>query len=272
MVKRITHSSGKVFCLGRNRPKPGQMKLHMRNVLNLSKLPTPPTTCSYSPAAATALSQMYLNDQYGDCVIAGMAHTVGVLTGNSGVGSTIFTPAQIVSLYSDIGGFNPENPQATDNGCDEVTAWTYWKNTGAPAGANKIAGWISVDGTNPAEYTAACWLFENLLFGVELPDSWISPFPSEPGFVWDAGVSDPDNGHCFLGVDYYPDGSVAIDTWGMLGRITPAAMAKNASTAGSGELYAVVSQESLIKATAKAPSGFDWEQTCAYFEEMGGGL
>jgi hypothetical protein len=48
-------------------------------------------------------------------------------------------------------------------------------------------------------------------------------------------------------------------TWGMLGTMSWGAIAKYASQ-NHGELYAALSMDSIIAATAKAPNGFDAEQ------------
>ena len=83
-----------------------------------------------------------------------------------------------------------------------------------------IAGRRTVDATNIEECQTALWLFENLYFGLELPDAWINPMPSASGFVWDAaGAPDPDNGQCVVGVGYTAAG-ITIDTWGMTGLMT----------------------------------------------------
>jgi len=241
-------------------------------------MPPPPAACDYTKGAAAALSKMYDNDTLGDCVIAGMAHVVGVLTGNAGSKPFLYSNAQIIGLYSAIGGYVPGDP-ATDQGCDEQTALNYWENNGAlppkttsPTGAHKIAGWMTVDSTNVEEWQTALWLFENLYFGIELPDAWINPMPSASGFTWDvAGAPDPNNGHCVAGVAYTSAG-VTIDTWGMTGLMTNAAVAKYPNQASGGELYTVVSMDAIGKANQKAPSGFDWSQLIADFDSMGGNV
>jgi hypothetical protein len=230
----------------------------------------PPPTCDYSQAAAKALASVYENDTLGDCVIAGIGHVVGVLTSNAG-DTFIYSKQQIIALYSAIGGYVPGDP-STDNGCDEVTALNYWENKGAPVGQHRIAGWLAVNGADPTEYRTALWLFENLYFGMELPDAWIAPMPSASGFVWNsAGASDPNNGHCVAGVAYTAQG-VIIDTWGMTGLITDAAIAKYAMPAANGALYTVVSQDTINRAAEKAPNGFDWSQLIADFDSMGGSV
>jgi len=277
-VKTVQHPvSGQSFKLGRKRPVARCPRFALRNYLSRG-MPAPPATCDFTKHAAAALSKIYDNDTLGDCVIAGMAHVVGVMTGNAGAKPFLYSNAQIVGLYSAIGGYVP-GQASTDQGCDEQTALNYWENNGAlppnttsPTGAHKIAGWMTVDSTNVEEFQTALWLFENLYFGIELPDAWVNPMPSASGFVWDAaGPPDPNNGHCVVGVGYTSAG-VVIDTWGMTGLMTNAALAKYPNQAANGELYTVVSMDALGKANQKAPSGFDWSQLVADFDSMGGSV
>lgn len=257
------------FKLGRNRP-PAKRKMCLHDYRTGAPLPTPPSACTYAPGAVTALQQVYLNDELGDCVIAGMAHLIGVFVGNAGGGPAIFPTAAIIAEYTEVGGYDPDatlvdGVNQTDGGCDERTAMADWQSKGFPPAQNKIQGWVSINGANPVQVRTALWLTENLIFGVELPDAWITPFPSAPGFAWDvAGPANPNNGHCFVGVGYTAQG-VIICTWGMLGVITWAAIAKYATTTGSGELYSVLTPQIIAKATAKAPNGFDFAQLTADF-------
>lgn len=271
-VKSLKHpTSGKVFKLGRKRPVAHCPRLALKNYLTRST-PPPPASIDYTAKSKAALSEMYDNDTLGDCVIAGMAHVVGLMTGNADGGQPfIYKNQQIIALYSAIGGYVPGNP-STDNGCDEQTALNYWENNGAPKGSHKIAGWMAVDATNQEECELAMYLFENLYFGLELPDQWINPFPSASGFTWDvAGDPDQNNGHCVVGVGYNAQG-VQIDTWGLTGTMTWAAVSKYAVDAAGGALYTVVSMDSISKATQQAASGLDWSQLIADFDSMGGNV
>ena len=266
----LEHAPSRVtYKLGRKRPVARGPRFSLKNYLTRS-FPDPPPTCDYTRAAESALSQVYDNDKLGDCVIAGIAHIVGVMTGNAGQQPFIYTDDQIITLYSAIGGYVPGNPHS-DCGCDEETALNYWQNNGAPAGStHKIAGWLAIDPTDPTEYRAALWLFENLYFGMELPENWVNPFPSGPGFVWDvAGDPIPENGHCVAGFAY-DHGGVVIDSWGLQGMLTDAAISKYANPQSQGGLYTVISMDSINRATGKAPSGFDWSQLVADFDSMGG--
>lgn len=275
-IKTVRHPvSGHTFKLGRNRPVARCPRFALKNYLTRS-MPAPPAAIDYTKTAEAALTNIYENDKLGDCVIAGMAHVVGVLTGGAGPKPFLYSDKEIIGLYSAIGGYVPGDPN-TDRGCDEQTALNYWENNGAlppkttsPTGAHKIAGWMTVDSSNVEECRTALWLFENLYFGLELPDAWINPMPSASGFVWDvAGAPDPQNGHCVVGVGYTAAG-ITIDTWGMTGLMTNAAVAKYPTQAAGGELYTVVSVDGISKATDKAPAGFDWSQLVADFDSMGG--
>jgi hypothetical protein len=96
--------------------------------------------------------------------------------------------------------------------------------------------------------------------------------PGASGFIWyTAGAPDPNSGHCVVGVGYTAKG-VTIDSWGMTGLLTTAAIAKYATPSANGDLYTVVSQIGIAKATQKAPNGFDWSQLIADFDSMGGSV
>ena len=265
-LKTITHPvTGDRFKMGRNRPALGRKKLNVRNYLNPSTLPAAPASVHYSHKAEIALSQMYGNDQEGNCVPVGMAHLTGVFTGNSGATPAVFTMDQINAVYGAVGGFVAGNA-ATDNGCDEQTALQYWVDHGFTPD-HKILGWASVDIDHARE---VIWLFENLFQGKELPDKWVNPPPSTSGFVWDvAGVPVPENGHCTVSPGYNANG-VDECTWGMVGLQTWAALEKYGVSSAGGELYTVVTSEILDRATKKAPSGFDLDQLIADFSAMGG--
>ena len=233
-------------------------------------LPTPPSSSSYSGGrAAGVLSQIYLNDDEGDCVIAGGYHYLGMAQANAGSQILIASPTQINADYSAIGGYVPGDP-STDNGCDEQTALNYWVKKGF-ANGDKLVGWLAIDATNQLHVQQALWLFESNYFGVELPDAWVNPFPSAPGFTWDDGTPDPNNGHCFIGTGYNTSG-VQIDTWGMIGTITWKAVAHLASPSSGGMLYVMLSQDIINKAQNKAPVGFDWMTLLADFDALGGNI
>lgn len=276
-VKTITDPAGRTFRFGRNRPVGDFTKFRMARYMS-APLPTAPD-CDYTTQAGEALGQIYGNDIYGDCVIACAGHLFGVLKENAEGNRSIFSDGEIINQYSKCCGFVPGEPW-TDEGCDVQAVLNDILQHGfkghRKVGEEKIkvdhhiAGWLAVDGSNKEEVRQAVWLFENLIFGVCLPDAWITPFPSSSGFTWGvAGPADPENGHCFLGCSTNSVG-VGIATWGMTGLVTYKAVAEYTVAANDGELYVAISQEMINKAQAKSPAGFDFAQLAADFESLGG--
>jgi hypothetical protein len=259
--------SGQHVRFGRKRSVAPRPKMGLAMFLVAAALPTPPPSCDFRSKASGPLAQMYLNDQLGDCVIACGAHLCGVMTGNAGAAPFVATKAQILAQYEAIGNYVPGDP-STDQGCNEQDALDYWGHVGLPDGT-KLLGNLSVDATNKTQVMQAMWLFENLVFGIELPDAWIANGPNGSGFVWDvAGPADPSNGHCVLGVGYNAQG-VIISTWGMTGVITWAAVAKYCRSA-VGELHVALAAEQLAKGQTLAPNGVDWSALISYFDALGG--
>ena len=257
---------GRHVKLGRRRPIARGPRLHLKNYL-LPHLPPPPASTDWTPGGIACLRNLFLNDTYGDCVVAGGYHIAGVETGNATGTPFIATDAQIIKDYSAIGGYVPGDP-STDNGCDEQTAMNYWTQTGF-ANGTKLTGYMAIDATNPTEIQQALYLFENVLFGIELPDAWISPFPSTDGFVWTPGPANPQNGHCVIGAGYDSQG-VKIATWGLLGSITWAAIAALCVPNAGGELYLLLSPDQIAKGTQKAPNGLLWADLAAAFQALAG--
>lgn len=258
---------GRTVKFGRRRPIAMGPHLKLRHYLDKAALPPVPSSADYSAAAAKSLSNVMLNDSEGDCVIAAGYHITGVETGNAG---DLFVPtdAEVNADYSAIGGYVPGDP-STDNGCLIPDALNYWTSHGF-ANRTKLLGWLAVNAADPAEYKAALFLFENLDFGMELPDAWVNPFPTGPGFVWDkSGPGVPENGHSVCGVGYTPAG-VTICTWGLLGLLTDGAIGAYAASASGGELYVLLSPDQLRRGQEKAPNGLGWADLITDFDKLGG--
>lgn len=227
---------------------------------------TPPTL-DLTPKALTPLRDVYNNDTEGCCVIASGYHVRGVTSGNSGATPLHVTSAQINADYGAIGGFVVGDP-STDNGCDMQTAMNYWVSKGFQDSV-KLTAWLSLDPKNEAQLKSALYLFENHFLGIELPDSWITPFPSGDGFTWDADTPDENNGHCIMSAGYTDKGT-KIDSWGMFGTLTWEAIAELCSAADGGEIYVLLSPDMIAKGQTKSPDGFDWATLIADFNALGG--
>ena len=250
MKKLLINRPGRSFQvkMGRTRSPNPTPRLKLKNYLNLKALPSIPDQVSYATNAMAlqALRMIYLNNQLGCCVISGGLHTKGVVSGNAGA-LKVFADQQVIQQYSAIGGYVPGDP-STDQGCNESDAIDYWLSTGFPDGM-KLAGALSVDATDIETVRAVIYIFENVLYGMELPDKWVNPTPSQDGFIWDvAGPPDPENGHCVGGYGY-GNGYIQIATWGMLGWITDAATKKYATPSAGGELHVLLSPDIISRAT-----------------------
>lgn len=263
---RTLTAGGRTIAFGRRRPVARPQTFRLHNYL-LSSLPPAPASVDYSAKATPVLQDTMGNDQLGDCVIAAGGHIVGVETGNAGA---LFhaTLAQIVAQYSAITGYVPGDP-STDNGTSLVQALDYWVQHGFPNGT-KLMGYVSVNAADKAELASAVYLFENLLLGLDLPDAWVQPFPSGDGFTWDvAGPQDQNNGHCVMATGFGPSG-LTIDTWGMLGDMTWAAVQTYCSANVGGEMYVLLTPDQIGKAQTKAPNGVAWSQLISDFDSIGG--
>jgi len=270
--------TGKTFKMGRRHPTNLHKGPKFGDMLRLGILPniTPPLRTTYRTASKQSLTNPYLNTDLEDCVVASGFHARGNTSFNSGQGVE-FSNSQVIQNYSAIGGYNPNaqlvpdpnNPgffiNPTDNGCDEITALTYWRNTGFPDGV-KIEEAISIDSGNLAEARLALYLCENLIFCVDMPDGWVNPMPSGDGFWWHLqGSPDEDNGHSFLGVDLVPEG-VVIGSWGMIGIISNAAMMYYANMAQQGQLFTILTPDIVFRITQKSPAGYDINTLIKYLD------
>ena len=214
-----------------------------------------------------ALALIFLNNRLGCCVISWGYHFLALITGNSGK-PFVATDKQIVADYSAIGGYVPGD-DSTDQGCNEQTALNYWASKGYADGS-KLLGWTAIDATVQTRVKQAIWLFESVMFGIQMPSAWVNEdMPQANGFVWDvAGRPVASNGHCFGAVGYTEKG-VLIDTWGLIGTITWAAVAKYAVPSAGGELYVLMSESMLIKANLRSPNGIDEDSLVADMEAFG---
>lgn len=276
-LKRVySHTLKRNVVFGRRIPKVVGEHKKFRSLLK--KILAVPGSVDWTPAGMSAISQMMLNDQLGDCVIAARYHGVGIETANTG-SIFIASNSQVLADYKAIGGYNPNDPN-TDQGCDMQTAIKYWMSHGMADGT-KLVDFVGVDPTNPMEVTIYINYFGGLDIGLALPDAWINPFPSSNGFVWDvAGDPDPDNGHCIQGggaaftarIVGYNGLGVIICTWGLLGLLTWAALAKYGVASAGGEMYGLLTPDIINKAQNKSPLGIDWSGVVGDWDTEGGNV
>lgn len=255
---------------GRNRPAPHLRTGHKMaaRYFDAANMPPVPDAFDFSALNATPLADVLANDSLGDCTSAGAGHLIDVLTAG-GDEPIAITAAQAIAFYSLSTGYVPGDP-STDQGGDEVTVLTTWRDKGYDGnGLHAIAGFVQVDASSAAELKAACFYFGGLYFGLELPDTYTNPFPSSNGYVWGTGAPDPSQGHCIVGVGADTTG-IKVDSWGLLGTITYAAIAELCSESAGGMVFAIVSKEWVNARSQKSPGALDWAQLVADFDALGG--
>lgn len=218
-VATVTLNSGKSVKLGRVRPKARPQCLAFGHYLKrMEGAVLPPPVVDYSAKAMASLSQMLGNDQWGDCVIAGKLHQLGIWSGNDAdhdpPGTVVASTQEAVSQYHAICG-------PGDNGCNIADVLNVFKSRGLRAGGRvyTIDGYVSVDWTNKLEVQVALYLFGSLTLGINLPQAWLD---APDGGLWDATNSRIVGGHDVCAVGYNETG-VVIATWGGLRTITWAA-------------------------------------------------
>jgi hypothetical protein len=258
--------TGDEYKLGRKFIPGLEPRLKFRNYVRRA-LPEPPLTLDGSANALPNLKNVMGNDIAGCCTCSGAFHIDGVLLGSSDQADTL-TAEQCLDLYVRLSGWNKVIDDPSDTGLSEHQVLQMWQSDGLTGdGHHTIAGDM---GVTPSLATTACWLFGNLYVAMQLPTHWISPMPGGNGFVWDAaGDGDPEAGHAFMAYGYTKAG-LLIDSWGMFGIMTWAAVNKYISQQQGGALYTVLSWDAINRATMKAASGFDFTDLTYDLAGIGG--
>ena len=270
MPLKTVEIQGRKWVLGRKAPASQERTFRSGQSLLGSAVPTPPATIAIPASCANGLSQTFMNTQLGCCVISHHAHFLANMTSQIGT-PFIYSDNQIIKDYEAVGGYVPGNP-FSDQGCDIPTDLAYLQSTGF-ANGSKLLGSINLDPTSQLALQQSIWITGGVCFGMCLPDAWIYPAPQQSGFVWDvAGNPDDWNGHCFEGFAYPTSQGVAIATWGMVGTITWAAIAKYGAASANGEVHSYVNPGMINSATGLAPNGLNMNQICTYFNAMGGSV
>lgn len=239
--------------LGRRSPKRYRATLQLSRYL-FPALPAPPVSRVWS-GAVTGPWGLMLNDQEGDCTIAGRGHQHLLRTALAG-NPQCPTDAQIQADYVAVTGlegaaFDPAT-QANDNGCALEDVLNYQKKRG------DIGAFASVNPLDLDHVRFTIDAFESAYCGVALPNT------CQNQTEWDVvdpklqGDSAPGSwgGHCIPLVDYDADTFTCV-TWGGLTKLTVAWWLAYANpSAAEGECYAVISNE-LLNGKKAVPSGFD---------------
>lgn len=201
--------------LGRKAVKTDSRTLALAKYLKPS-LPPPPPAKDWTNGHANW--GMMLNDQLGDCTIAGVGHAIQVWTVNNG--GIVTVPDKVIeSFYERWDGYVPGDP-STDNGGVELDVLADWRKT--PVAGHTLLAFADPKVADLAEIRHAITLFGGVYIGLSLPVT------AQKQDVWDVVKGGGANakkgswgGHCVF-VPKYDQTTFTCITWGQLKQMTVA--------------------------------------------------
>ena len=239
----VDHSQMK---LGRKAIKTDSRTLMLAKYLTPS-LPPPPPAVDWTNGI-TGWGMM-MNDQLGDCTIAGVGHAIQVWTASTGGIVTVPDPT-IEKYYETWDGYVPGNAN-TDNGGVELDVLNDWQKS--DFAGHKLMAFTDPKPSNLVEIRQSIALFGGVYIGLAMP------ITAQSQDVWDVVPRGGANakpgswgGHAVFVPKYDESGFTCI-TWGQLMTMTLAFWKKYCD-----EAHTLLGQDWL---TAKgSPSGFDLTQ------------
>lgn len=241
--------------LGRKRRKSHPSSLRLGAYLNEAAAKLPPST-NRRNKASSALARMYGNDTYGDCVIAGKAHLLGLWAAADESLDVEATDTEILSQYQSICG-------PGDNGCVITDVLDVMRSRGFVMGGKTytIDGYVSIDWHNKLEIQVALYLLGGLTIGINLPQAWTQQS------IWDVTNTRIVGGHDVTVLDYDEKG-VYVASWARVYLLTWAALT---STKWVEECYAILGP--LWYGTDRvAPSGVNVDGLKVDLDKLGKGI
>lgn len=218
----------------------------------------PPASGVVDRATKVSDWQMALNDQLGDCTIAGAAHLFAATSVYAGHPEPLFSDAELVKAYSAVSGYVPGDP-STDDGAVMQNVLDYLKATGmtdTTGKVHKVAGYAAFG--NPHDEILLAQVlntFGSVYVGVNLPQSAEDEFAA--GEPWTYQPSSPiAGGHC-IALQERAVGGVGVlryVTWGALQRTT-----RQFQTYYAEEAWAVVTED-WVTANGTTVEGLDLAQ------------
>jgi len=182
------------------------------------ELPAPPPSVDWTKGVTEW--GMLGNDQVGDCVFAGVEHSIQTAMTNVGAawdGSV--SAGEALKYYGWWAGYVPGDPN-TDNGADELTVLTKWRKMGYAG--HKLVGFADPDPVDITHVRQSVQLFGGIYIGLQLPLS------AQNQSVWDVAgnpYNDPNcqpgswGGHAVWCVAY-DEKTITCITWGELQKMT----------------------------------------------------
>ena len=171
----------------------------------------PPPSPDWTRNVASGTLGMCLNDKYGDCTCAAVAHALTVW--ESYCPPLSFMPDDdVLTLYERVcPGFDPAT-DSNDNGAVIADVLKAWISGVQCAGAvDKLTAFHTIDPTNHNHIRAAIWAFGVLDVGIVLRQSDDDDF--DQGNIWVKSTGPILGGHCVIAAAA-DDNGVKLGTWG----------------------------------------------------------
>jgi hypothetical protein len=201
--------------------QPDSVKLKFGTYFNIKNLPPVPLSFGYGSRMGQQRIHewgMLANDTVGDCVLAGAAHETMLFRADVGPEYPSFSNEAVLSDYSAITGYDPNNPD-TDKGTDMQAAAAYRQKTGvidADGVRHKIDVYAEL---NMGDLALATFLFGAVGVGVNITQSAMDEF--QQGEVWTQTGGKVLGGHYIPCVGRNTRGNWLFVTWGRLHAATP---------------------------------------------------
>lgn len=208
--------------------------------------------------------EMFMNDQLGDCAIAGSIEEVRLANALRGV-TVNFTDDTAVQNYADITGYNGD--PSTDQGTDVHELFDYRKATGivdADGNYHKIVAYAGLTPGDFDELLVALSLFDMVGIGIQVPDYCDTQF--EAGEPWHLvrGRHEIKGQHYIPIVGSTDKNTAQLYTWG----------AKQGITRGfynAMNTVAVIALTEELFTNDKSPEGVDMAKLAADLPEFNTG-
>jgi len=207
--------------LGKLPKREDKRNIQLRNILKLSALPPLPSEYNLDASLGGVLdNNMYGNDMYGDCVIAGRAHqTLRFEKFEQGILITITDKEVIDQYFKESGGF--------DRGLVMLNSLNSWRKEGWKIG-DKIYNIYAYAEVNPKDHDEVKYcilLLGGCYLGFSVPQSSLDQF--DDGLIWDVVPNDGgiQGGHAiyvlaYLSITGYNETGPICMTWGKRQQMT----------------------------------------------------
>lgn len=192
---------------------------------------------------------MDLNDQLGDCGIAGMDHLQLAWSTYASGSATSWGDAVCQSLYQTLGDYVPGDP-STDNGTVLQDNLTWWRRN--EINGTKLLAFGALRRWGRPNRVLALRNFGAGYIGLNLQEAQEMQFPDQP-WHWVPG-GEQAGGHCTThAAEFHTTDEIRLPTWGGV------AKANKSFLMEACEEYWVAIFPGFIEKTGRNPSGIDLE-------------